>query len=104
MTPQTCIDQFALRGIRLWAEGDGLKYEAPAGALTPDLREMVASCRGELIALLRQVPAACPKCGGRISSVTSADRASELFGCHDSCGEHWYRRLFYRPAPVISLF
>ncbi|MCM5553309.1 non-ribosomal peptide synthetase [Pleomorphomonas sp. NRK KF1] len=38
------------RGIRLWADGDNLGFEAPAGAFTPDLKQRVREAKADLLA------------------------------------------------------
>src|SRR5262249_50053739 len=40
------------RGIRLWAEGGRLRYDAPAGALDDDLRAALAAQREPLLEVL----------------------------------------------------
>ena len=39
-------------GIRLEARGDRLRYEAPAGSLTPELRATLTEHKAELLSLL----------------------------------------------------
>ena len=39
-------------GIRLEAAGDRLRYEAPPGTLTPELRDTLAQYKAELLSLL----------------------------------------------------
>jgi hypothetical protein len=39
--------------ISLWCEGDALKYEAPRGALTDELRAAIRAHKPELLALLQ---------------------------------------------------
>ena len=52
------------RQVELWCEGDRLRYRAPEGSLTPDLRAAVAEYRSELIALLSA------RHGGRADQLT----------------------------------
>ena len=40
------------RGIRIEADGDLIRYEAPKGSLTPELREAMARHKADLISLL----------------------------------------------------
>ncbi|MCE7987529.1 MAG: amino acid adenylation domain-containing protein [Caldilinea sp. CFX5] len=44
-------------GIRLWLEGEHLRYSAPKGALSAPLRKQLTEQKAELIALLRQTAA-----------------------------------------------
>ena len=39
--------------VVLWVDGDRLRFRAPAGALTGELRGRVAGCRGALVALVK---------------------------------------------------
>src|SRR5690349_12612849 len=39
--------------VRLWLDGERLRYSAPAGVLTPDLLAQVAECKQEICTLLR---------------------------------------------------
>jgi len=59
------------RGIVLEADGDTLRYRAPKGSLTPELRAAMARHKGEIIAALasgeRTGHGHCPgpdRCGG----------------------------------------
>jgi hypothetical protein len=49
--------RLAERNVELYLEGDRLRFRAPAGALTDDLRAGVAEHRNEIISLLRPRPA-----------------------------------------------
>jgi aspartate racemase len=40
-------------GVQLWREGDGLKYSAPKGVLTPELRAALVEHKAEILAVLR---------------------------------------------------
>ena len=65
------------RGIAVRLEGDRLKYRAPAGAFTPDLRAALASNRNEVIELLRgpPFPAAGVRCRGTCNRRNWRDEA-----------------------------
>lgn len=41
------------RDIKLWAEGEQLRFSAPKGALTPELRSELTARKAEVLALLR---------------------------------------------------
>ena len=40
--------------IKVWAEGDRLRYSAPEGRLTPELRAEMVRRKGEILALLQR--------------------------------------------------
>ncbi|MCP4659942.1 MAG: amino acid adenylation domain-containing protein, partial [bacterium] len=44
--------------VELWAEGDQLRFSAPKGALSPELRDELAKRKGELLSFLRQTTTA----------------------------------------------
>ena len=52
MSVHDLLDILTNAGVTLTVAGDTLRYAAPAGALTPALRERIAAHKGELIALL----------------------------------------------------
>ena len=52
MTPSEIIKKAKESNIDLWAEQGRLKFKAPKGALTNDLRELIASNRNDIINLL----------------------------------------------------
>ena len=74
MTPQMVLAEVEKRGIRLRATGESILYEAPRGALTPELREAIARHKVEIMEMLMQTNSAnrtgkgaCPGpelCGG----------------------------------------
>jgi thioesterase domain-containing protein len=43
--------------IRLWADGDRLRCDAPAGALTPTLKQKLQELKGEILQFLRSAEA-----------------------------------------------
>jgi hypothetical protein len=47
------LDTLRTRGIELTSDGDELRYRAPKGALTPELRQAIGERRPELLALVR---------------------------------------------------
>ena len=65
MTAAELLANLRGRGIRLEAVDGRLRYAAPNGALTADLRAAVADARDELLRLLTPPPPAraCPDCG-----------------------------------------
>jgi len=47
------LNRLRENGIRLWLEGDRLRFEAPAGAMTPAIRDELAGCKQEVIQFFR---------------------------------------------------
>lgn len=41
------------RGVQVWADGDRLRCESPAGTLTPELRDELRQCKQDILAFLR---------------------------------------------------
>jgi hypothetical protein len=54
MTPQALLDELERLNVKLTLNGDKLQLEAPAGVLTPDLREKIRQHKPELITLLKK--------------------------------------------------
>jgi Condensation domain/TubC N-terminal docking domain len=54
MTPADLVTELSGRGAQLWPEGSHLRYRAPKGALTPDLRQLLAQRKADVLLLLRQ--------------------------------------------------
>ena len=46
--------------IRIWSEGDNLRFSAPTGVMTPEMREQIAARKVELIAFLQRALDATP--------------------------------------------
>lgn len=61
MTPTALLDHLRALGVEVCAEGDKLRYRAPAGVLTDDLRQAIREHKEELLELLRPAtpPAGC---------------------------------------------
>lgn len=55
MTPQALLDELKQLNVKVSLNGDRLRLEAPAGVLTPDLREKIRQHKTELAALLRKL-------------------------------------------------
>ncbi|MDI1475044.1 non-ribosomal peptide synthetase [Polyangium sp. y55x31] len=55
MTIERLLEDALARGVKLWVEGDRLRFRAPRGALTDALREEISRHRDDIIAFLRQV-------------------------------------------------
>ncbi len=58
ITAETLNDRLSELGIEIRAEGDRLRFRAPEGALTADLREQLREHRDELLVMLRRLRAA----------------------------------------------
>ncbi|MCI0546230.1 MAG: amino acid adenylation domain-containing protein [Candidatus Rokubacteria bacterium] len=58
MTIEALVAELSERGVTLWADGDQLRLRAPKAALTPELREIIAGRKAELLALLERQQAA----------------------------------------------
>lgn len=56
MTP--LLDRCHARDVRLWAEGDRLRYDAPRGAIDADLRAELVAHKDELVVFLSAQAAA----------------------------------------------
>ncbi len=54
MDAASLLSTLRTRDVRLWIENAQLKCSAPVGALDAGLREALASCKPEIMALLRQ--------------------------------------------------
>ena len=74
-------------GVRLWVEGDRLRFRAPRGVLTEELRGVLRRNRDELLAHLRrdELPAVTPDPGSRLEPFPLTDvQAAYLLGRHDT--------------------
>src|SRR5215475_1727589 len=52
MTVQLLLKELTNQGITLWVDGEGLRYRAPIGQFTADIRTRIAEMKTELIAEL----------------------------------------------------
>lgn len=58
------IASLSARGVELYLDGEELRYRAPEGAFTSDLRSQVRARRAELVAALQRGSAmVCEDCG-----------------------------------------
>ncbi len=53
MTPTELIAELERRNVKIFLAGDKLRLEAPAGVLTPEIKEAVTKYKPELMAWLR---------------------------------------------------
>jgi hypothetical protein len=52
MTPDALLEDLRARGVELSAQGNRLRVEAPAGLLTPELRQALVTYKPALLKLL----------------------------------------------------
>ena len=55
MTSSETLAELDRRGVVLEPNGDKLRYRAPQGALTPELREAITENKAEIISTLRRL-------------------------------------------------
>lgn len=60
MTPQETLAELQRRGVLLEPDGEGLRYQAPRGALTPELRQAMLEGKTELLALVTETCVCTP--------------------------------------------
>ncbi|MDX2040504.1 MAG: hypothetical protein SF097_04605 [Acidobacteriota bacterium] len=53
MTAQAILHDLTTRGVRVWAESDRLKLDAPVGVVTEQDKQVLTAWKPELIGLLR---------------------------------------------------
>jgi thioesterase domain-containing protein len=53
------LSELQRHDIRVWMDGDALRCNAPAGALTEQLREQLRERRNDIVSFLRMADAAC---------------------------------------------
>ena len=53
MTIAEILEKLQQNNIELWNEGDDLRFRAPKGALTPELRNLIVTRKPELLSYLR---------------------------------------------------
>ena len=54
MTLVELLSTLRARDINVWADGERLRYSAPSGALTPDIREELAKHKADLLKFLNE--------------------------------------------------
>jgi len=52
MNAAELIIELEARGVLIESAGDRLRVDAPKGAITPELREALAACKAEVLAIL----------------------------------------------------
>ncbi|MBL8171714.1 MAG: hypothetical protein JNJ50_26385 [Acidobacteria bacterium] len=78
MSPQILLDYLQARGIRIWADADRLRLDAPAGVLTDEDKMRLAKHKNELLAALSVQSKTCLDCSGRLNL---SDRALDVWWC-----------------------
>jgi amino acid adenylation domain-containing protein len=85
-------------GVRLWVEGERLRFQAPPGAMTPELQSRLGAARQELIALLRQLEGASPS-GVPLAPVARGGRLALSFAQQ----RLWFQEQLHPEAPANNL-
>lgn len=57
MKASALLAELRARDIRVWADGDRLRCNAPAGALTPELRDQLQECKNDILEFLHSAEA-----------------------------------------------
>ncbi|HEV2704610.1 MAG TPA: amino acid adenylation domain-containing protein [Pyrinomonadaceae bacterium] len=76
MTARELLSLLRGRGVSLWLEGESLRYSAPKGAFTSELRAQVAERKAEIIEFLRRAASAESNATG--APIKRASRAGAL--------------------------
>src|SRR5438093_1386912 len=63
MTPEALLDDLRARGVQVAADGDRLRYRAPKGSLTPELRRALRDHKARLLPLVAAGVGVCRRCG-----------------------------------------
>ena len=85
MTAETILYDLMARGVRIWAEADSLKLDAPAGSLTDaDLADLRAR-KAELLATLKSEARTCLDCGDSLDLQSKARDVWWCAGCRTFC-------------------
>lgn len=66
-------------GIRLWAEGENLRYQAPKGKLEKDVLQRIAARKGEILQFLKQVSLDAKSLQESIPAVNRSDALEVSF-------------------------
>jgi hypothetical protein len=55
LTTSELLSHLRSLGVRIWVDGDQLRYRSPKGRVSPELRAQVGARKAEIIAFLREV-------------------------------------------------
>ena len=78
MNTEAILHDLAARGVRIWAEADSLKLDAPVGVLTDEDKSTLRALKSDLLAALQPKPGTCPKCR---QGMNLQDRAGDAWWC-----------------------
>jgi hypothetical protein len=70
MTTAEFIANLRSRGIKLWPHGEKLRYSAPQGVLTAEIKSQLAERKAEILAFLKQRPSVATASRSPISSAS----------------------------------
>ncbi|HEX3044854.1 MAG TPA: condensation domain-containing protein, partial [Bacillota bacterium] len=97
------MSQLRNLGIKVWVENESLRYQAPKGAVTPELLKELGARKQEIIAFIKQVNAEAQAVQETIPSLPrSADGQSQL---PLSYSQHsmWFFDQFTKGNPVFNI-
>jgi hypothetical protein len=102
VTVESLTTTLVSHGIILYLEGDALRFRAPKGVLTAELKQQIAEHRGEIIAHLRPpAPPRAPRLSAacRCDSRDWVDDSPQNGQIRTRCGQCG-RFIGYRPENV----
>lgn len=83
MTPGELRDSLYDAGVRLWSDGGRLRYQAPAGTMTPSRIAAMKEHKPVLLAIL-QLEMTRERMNERIFELADASVANRLYGAVDA--------------------
>ncbi len=104
MNARTLLAHLRRQDVKVWADGDRLRVNAPAGSLSPELQKQIAARKEEIIALLAPPSAAAPAAAPVADAQQPAARRSEAApGDGDQGAMAYWSRKLAAPLPVLNL-
>lgn len=79
MTARELLSELQARGVKLTPTSQGLRYRAPRGVLTPELKEALAHNKEEIIGFLAASP--CWNCGSAMTQMRDL-HGETVWICH----------------------